>query len=673
MIYVGSRMSAPQGFGDTADPALINPGLMAHAERLDRGGQHLDYWPSYSKIPRSSRAAYLDWLATGRRDPDVAAGYVFLFFYGLERRILLDMEESQEARKDLSTILGEIEALREVYAEQSRSFDGYSRRLLGFARLKRDGLPGTNASPAATSRGHGIGLANKLSLGAFVYEGKPIPPEWALTWLRGSPHHRLKTPGHRCRDMFDQLFKERYSACFPGGLTIEGKRPLLEATYQPATSAIREIRGIELEGVTDIDHCSFPDSLSQLADGVEASLDSYSRWIGRRADRSSPAAIGQLPPSLVKKQADEESRALAREIGGKLKETDYAVVPSDWITERWPSKNKGRLTKTEAEGLSGFLAGFGYGIEPDVRHTRNPAKRDHVTLFRLDGEDEPPGEGFEAARLLLHLAAAVAGADEEVTEREERHIEEHLEKSLGLSRAERRRLRAHLERQLAHPPTLRGVRRRAEKLDVERRRQLATYLLTVAGADGQIQGEELKVLEKIYDTLGLEEDKVHQDLHRMSSRSPMGRPDEGPVTVIEAQRDSGDYEIAEELEASADAPEEKEASGIALDLDRVKNVQRETRDVARALGDVFEEDEQEEEVLAIESLSAEHEALVGVLRARKSWPREEFDRVAEEHGLMPGFAIEGINDAAFERAGEPLLEGENPIEINLHAHEVLES
>jgi uncharacterized tellurite resistance protein B-like protein len=686
MIYVGSEMQSPRRYGRSADPALIDPQLEARAKRLDRSGQHLDYWPAYADIPRSSRAAYLDWLATGRRDPGAAVGYVFLFFYGLERRILLDMEQSDDPQGDLAPILEEIEALRAVYAEENRSFDGYSQRLLDFARLKcRDGVPGPDAAPSSS---RGLGLADKTALGTFLKDSTPLPAAWALAWLRGNPHHHLNTPGTRCRDAFDQLFTERYEARHEGGLVVEESGPPLQATYRPASSAFRETRSVPLGEVVDVGHCSFPEPLARLADKVEDDLDAYSRWIGRRDDRSSPAAIGQLPAALVKGHADDDAKALAGEIEDKLGDDDYAVVPSDWITGRWPSKNEGRLTKVEAQGLSGFLAGFGYGVEPDVRFTRNPSKRDHVTLFRLSGavEEEPPGEAFEAARLLLHLASAVAGADDDIADSEKRHIEAHLEDALDLTEAERRRLRAHLERRLAHPPTLRGVRRRAKTLSEKERRQLATYLLTVAGADGQIQREELNVLEKIYDTLGLESGQVHQDLHRLSSRAPGDTggdttgeaADEGPVTVIETseKKEAGAYAIpAEEDEEPAGAKQD-EGEGLSLDLDRVKDVQDETRDVAQVLGDVFEEEEEEdevEEVFSLDGLSEEREAFIDQLRARPSWPRGDFERVAEEHGLMPGFAVEGINDAAFDAAGEPLLEGEDPIEVNPHALEALQS
>ena len=49
----------------------------------------MTYWPSYSEISSAARTAYVDWLASGRR-PGAHIGYVFLFFYGIERRVLVD-------------------------------------------------------------------------------------------------------------------------------------------------------------------------------------------------------------------------------------------------------------------------------------------------------------------------------------------------------------------------------------------------------------------------------------------------------------------------------------------------------------------------------------------------------------------------------------------------------
>ena len=50
----------------------------------------MGHWPSYNCLDKRARAAYLTWLIEGRRNESAYIGYVFLFFYGLERRLLVD-------------------------------------------------------------------------------------------------------------------------------------------------------------------------------------------------------------------------------------------------------------------------------------------------------------------------------------------------------------------------------------------------------------------------------------------------------------------------------------------------------------------------------------------------------------------------------------------------------
>ena len=67
---------------------------------------------------------------------------------------------------------------------------------------------------------------------------------------------------------------------------------------------------------------------------------------------------------------------------------------------------------------------------------------------------------------------------------------------------------------------------------------------------------------------------------------------------------------------------------------------------------------------ALDGLDSLHAELVRYLAQRRIWSREEFEQTAGELGLMPAGAIETINDAAFERCDEPLLEGDDPLEVN---------
>lgn len=673
MVYVGKELAPVDGY-QNSDPTLINPGLDAASRNTDRSGKNLSYWPAYANIPSASRGAYLDWLADGRRRLEYGIGYVFIFFYGLERRILFDARHDSEARKEVPALIGELEALKATYGARNRSFDGYCDSLIAYARQAFGGNDAVHAPAYETSADrYWMSRQEKIELGRIIASGEPLTADWALAWVRSDPEVRLRTPGTRCREEFDVLFRYRYRDRFGKGIRVDATHTTLHVSHRPASGGIRKTFNERIDGAVDVDRVSIPSALVDYANDVESALDDYSRWIGWRDDRTSLAALGQLPPEIIRERAGDDARAFIDRIETWMDGGDHAVIPSTKLLRHWPSKNEDYLTKTEAEALSGFLAGFDFGVEPDVRYTRNPSKREHLTIFELPGPDRPPGASFASARLLLHLAAAVAGANEEIAAGEEEHIERHLEESLDLGGVERARLRAHLARLLKHPPTLRGVRRRADDLDEHKRRQLGTFLLTVAGADGHLDGDEIKVLEKIYDILGLGEDQVHQDLHDLAARGP-GTVDRGPVTVVEADEEEA-YDLpGDEANATARPEPSVQAEGVDLDLDRVAAVQNETCDVARVLDDVFSDDEEEDPpAFTVDGLTDEHEALLLDLSARGEWPRAEFDALAERYGLLPGFAIEQINDRAFEVADEPLLEGDDPIELNPYALDALQS
>ncbi len=94
MVYVGAQHpSAPGG-----SPCFIDPALDVARSDPDTAGSGMPYWPSYARIPPRCRLAYLGWLASGRSDPAVGIGYVFLFFYGLERRLFVTGTDRQRHR-----------------------------------------------------------------------------------------------------------------------------------------------------------------------------------------------------------------------------------------------------------------------------------------------------------------------------------------------------------------------------------------------------------------------------------------------------------------------------------------------------------------------------------------------------------------------------------------------
>ncbi len=123
MVYVGYGLkTAPW----ETEPSLIDPQLNIRANRSPGSRQDLDYWPSYNRITPENRETYLSWLASGRRASSIPIGYVFLFMYGLERRVLVDIFPNGSLASELLAIRAEMTELLRLYGPKNSSFHHYA-------------------------------------------------------------------------------------------------------------------------------------------------------------------------------------------------------------------------------------------------------------------------------------------------------------------------------------------------------------------------------------------------------------------------------------------------------------------------------------------------------------------------------------------------------------------
>lgn len=672
MIYVGSRLRGVSKHA-SIEPALINPDLAGTHPTPDRAGDLVDYWPSYSHLTPASRSAYLDWLAAGR--PGGAyIGYVFLFFYGIERRVLFDAAYVQEARAETPALIDEVERLIRLY-QGNGSFRGYAGDFLSLAPLIRGAVDVGELTPPLTRRGWDFPVELKLALGAIVDASEPLPAPWALSWLRMHPDIRLRTAATRCAEEFNELFRIRYQEEYGDGMTIRRNKTPLRLSYHPASASLHDAIKVDPGDLPDVSRLKAPvRQLQQVAGEVIDELDAYSRWVGRHDNRDSLAAIALLPRELAKTRQPAELRRLLDRIEDAMRDGDTATLRVADLIAEYPSRKPDILTAREGATFTDLLEQRGFGIAPDIRYSGiNPSKYEHAAVFRLPDEATEPAEDYFGATVLLQLGAAVSVADGTVTQDEERHLEAHLEQALNLSRVDRSRLRAHLQWLLANPPRLTGMKSRLQALAPAHRDLAGRFVLSVAAADGHVSRKEVRVLGRIYTLLGLDSDQLHRDLHTLASG-----PATHPVTVAESDKSIG-YPIPPQ----PDAGDARADDGLVLDKQRIAEVVASTREVTQLLTEIFEgsieevaqeshpvaiatetDDEQPTSESELDGLDSLHAELVRYLAQRPIWSREEFEQTAGELGLMPAGAVETINDEAFERCGEPLLEGDDPVEVN---------
>lgn len=238
MVYIGQVLTAP---ARSSEPALITPRLKVDLRNPDIRGETMGYWPAYSDISPRARGAYLRWLADGRADRSAYIGYVFLFFYGLERRTLVDIPQDPGLKRELPFIRAEVVRLLEIYGDNN-SFHGYGSRLLDILdlQLSKDDVT-SPPPPITTSNQWNPPMSLVVKLGSLCVDGKPVPADWALAWAWYHPEIRLRTPALRCADEFATLFKTRYAKSFEDGIALRPVKKRVELDYYAASAGIGSV------------------------------------------------------------------------------------------------------------------------------------------------------------------------------------------------------------------------------------------------------------------------------------------------------------------------------------------------------------------------------------------------------------------------------------------------
>ena len=674
MLYVGKGL-ASGSFEFQVEATLIDPALKV-AGHPDLSGEQMGYWPSYSSIAPSCRAAYLQWLQGGRRDPDVGIGYVFLFFYGLERRLLVDPRLVSVPFDEWNAILAEVRRLQALYPD-NRSFQGYSQAFLGFFPTHGDDRPLYQSPPPILVRRGDWPSVLRIGLGQLVRDGLPIPPHWAFSWVVHDRETRLRTPANRCATEFEQLFAIRYQQEFGDGMVLQPSRRRLVIRYQAASPSIRRAVTREYEDLSDVCAMAAPlDRLRRILERCMDDLSPYSRWLGRNPDLSdSLQAAAMLPADLVvaaPRPGMDELKAWLRTTVGTA---DRVAADATELLRWWPASRDGKYRKADAVGLAQLLGKVGVGIEPDMRFGGpRPDKVEKMVLFPEKGE--PMGAispAYQAAAASMRLAAAVATADDVVTPEEQRSLEGQLESSPLLTDGERVRLRAHVEWLLAERPKLTGLKKKLEALKQEDRAAVGELLVQIAVADGRIEPSEVTTLKKLYRMLGLDPEQVYSRLHAVAAGGDP--PAAAPVTVRQAEQPRS-------FSIPRPAVEEQQPQlGPAVQLDPalIEAKLVEARKASRLLASIFEDDEDEVELEpdvdeacgedVVEGLDLAHSRFLRELMTRDEWERDDVEALADAMGLLTDGALETINDVAWERADDPLFDGDDPIEVN---REVLE-
>lgn len=534
MLYIGTYLGAASG---GCDPCLINPNFPL-AARADYSVGVMNYWPDYESIPPQARRSYVDWLAGGRLDPNTDIGYVFLFFYGLERRVIIDSPKDKVAAAEHPLIAQELRRLLGIYGYQSSSFKSYASNLLGWLEVA-DAPDKLYLKPVpAISKSLELPAYIRLALGQTALNRVPVPPELALAWVKVEPTITLPMPAIRCEAEFTQLFSKEYAKQLGSGLQLPLNRSKLKFTYKAASSGFAGTPiTLSFGDTPDVTALTAPvQKLAVLVEKVSVELDAYSRYLGRNPGiQPHFEKLLFLPPQLWPSEASDALAALKGKMGMGM----IALNFEDLLSLLGA---KTAMTRDSALALGRALASTGIGIEPDVHGgALTPKGEDKIVLFSVPTGEAPaaPSPAYQAASLTLELASAIAAADGDFNVREISHLRQQIQSWSHLSEAQSRRLMAHLRLLILEPISVASLKKKIAELDEATRETLAVFMATVAQVDGQVSPKEVRMLESVYKALGMDIKRVFSDVHAVVAhaenlavaRAPVPTPAQAPQST----------------------------------------------------------------------------------------------------------------------------------------------
>jgi uncharacterized tellurite resistance protein B-like protein len=636
----------------------------------------LGYYPSYAAITPNQRANYLTWLARNRTGPLDDIGYAFLFFYGLERRVLID-------QADLSPVVKEVVRLLQLYTF-SGSFDGYLSRFLAFC-LARAGIATLKdkwfKAVFEQSRLRRDEDFLSVALAWFHDRGAPLPADWAMRLCRQDPRCARSVVIDRMPEQFEALFARTYGNAFGDGVQLRAAKRGRRLEYRAASPSLGHAwSGPTIAPVTLSDVLGIQSQFKGLADLWNRCIEELkpaSRAVGKGLSITTREAFEALPVALRAEADHPDKERWDALVSDHTAEDGYALVGVAKLAPLHGLGSVTKLTVKQSQALATTAEQVGLVIEPDARLTRRSyGWEDVVALLRPEeGQSIAVDSRYLAASLMLELGLYVAAADGNIEESEVGQIAHFLEAQFRLEPADTRRLEALRRVFTAKPPSIAGLGKRLqETLTAEQRSGLCRFLTGIAAANGIIDRKEVAALRSAYRALQIpveELDSLLKEFRRASQE---------PVELGGGVAQAG---------AGGPLPRRGPADGtedLALDLGLLRRIMDETQQVATMLGEAmmqhngFQPEGAVEEAIEASKpetskpdprfpeLAGRFHGLLAELLGKSSWAPEELAALASRHPQARIGYIEWINDWSMERTGEPLLiEGDEGllVQVNL--------
>ncbi|PWR72559.1 TerB N-terminal domain-containing protein [Methanospirillum lacunae] len=634
-----------QGKSDSIEPSCIDVTLPigSYSNTIKR----LPSFPNYSNLDPDQRYLYLSWLHEGRKKKLEDDGYLFLYFFGLERRIFLDNE-------DYGPILNECYNLKKIVSSPSSNFSfisSFIAYLLGKRILNLSNKELSNFYPPNDEIGPD---ELKVILSWYIQHQKPISGLLSyliLYYFLNVPKNFDKKTIREKRDLFLKLFKHYY----PSGFTLQVSRFPYRFKYYAANPTIRD----QFQHNGSIDEIILQNPIGKKSqfnplrelwiqsinlksiDELNNSLEKNNEIILNKKDSSSNKKFQLVDvwESIILPFINNEDEDIIISIS----EFNKLKTPIEHIT----------IDSEKISSIISFIKSQGYEVVPSNYGALESA--DYVGLVLSTPNSESHSIQYNTAVFFIELGMHIAHADKKITSEELNYLSDYVTNKFILNSHDLECIRLYQKILISHPPNINFILKRVkDKVPFHKREIIASYIVDIIIADNVIHDLEIASLSQVLESMDIPKSEVEILIQNRLIKLNIQDESSSLISIkTSVSLDKGEliqsnYSVpiinSEENNVIIDKDDE-----IVVILDGVFNNNQDKKPVERKLNLINKTDLMKYELLqhyidysVICSLEKQYYPVLEALLNNLKWSNKSFHAFVKENNL---FGINHVIDA----------------------------
>ena len=607
---------------------------------------------SYKDMSPYLRYEYLMWLSEKRNVSNVSIEILLFYLYGLEIKMFIDPQTNIMERKIIL-----VEAIKLYNSlEQQLSIENkwFIMKKLGdfignaFIKYFRDELYDFDIKYLLQN--------NRLCQNFYIYNsltnGNVLYSERAFD-IACEFYNIDELIPKVCKSIAKRYFIDIYDNSIKG-LNIDFQiRNIEQSVDYHYCNCCFYSEGINLFYKID----SLPLGLWTIHDAIEkgywdikSRFRTYNQEKERSAGKETLIAIFFLPPE-IRLQEIPAIQELITLIDNEMQTNRYLIKPIDWLLDLLEFKRRDaqKIYISYIDSLISGLQRIGFGIVPDYTVDNKKFSFGDVCVIYRNEEGYPTERTlkYKSVELFIKLASYVVLMDK-VLEEDFAFVEQQVALYADTA-GNQRHLSASIRWRFSskkRPPIDKQVRNAIEALTNEQCALMGNALMKLACIDGDVHPKRVEGLKKILPLLGVEVDNIHSQIHRILTDG------EGFAT-IEKKSDAVEFAIDTEIGKENNQID----TNIILNSEKLHIFEQQTKNAQELLSEIFVDDDIPVSQNTIDNPTTEKwKDVLTLLLSKEKWERDEIENKCQEMGLMLGAVLEQINDFAYDKVDDAVVE-----------------